>query len=144
MNTADPMKNLPVRKCSILCVDHPEWGTFGVMEDRGDYYEIHGDRGGRILSKDEASKSWALAPGSGPVWIEKNGTHKASFGNVLLGQCHIRIKQVGGRFNAGYIAADHCRFDAPTILGNWDNLEEAKRESVKTLRSLPWCPEGVR
>lgn len=55
------MTSLPVRRCSIVCVDHPEWGTFGVMEDRGDHYEILGDGGPRVLSKHEAQKFWALA-----------------------------------------------------------------------------------
>ena len=52
------MKSLPVRACQIECIDHPEWGTFGVYEDRGDYYEIHGEGGGRVLFKDEAEKFW--------------------------------------------------------------------------------------
>jgi hypothetical protein len=56
-----PMRNLPVRKCSIVNVEHPEWGTFGVMEDRGIYYEIHGSGGGTTLSKDEAVRFWKLA-----------------------------------------------------------------------------------
>lgn len=55
------MLNLPVRKCSIICIDHPEWGTWGVMEDCGGYYEIQGRRGGRVLDKSEAVKFWALA-----------------------------------------------------------------------------------
>lgn len=37
-------QQIKVRDCSIVCVDHPEWGTWGVMEDRGGYFEIHGRR----------------------------------------------------------------------------------------------------
>ena len=55
------MRFLPVRACSIECIDHPEWGTWGVHEDRGDYYEIHGRAGGRVLSKDEAVQHWRRA-----------------------------------------------------------------------------------
>jgi hypothetical protein len=54
------MTNLPVRQCQIVCKDHPEWGTWGVYEDKGTYYEIHGDRGGRVLDKSEAARFWEL------------------------------------------------------------------------------------
>lgn len=47
---------LPVRRVSIECIAHPEWGTFGVMEDRGHYYEL----GGRVLSKAEAARFWRV------------------------------------------------------------------------------------
>lgn len=53
------MRELPVRRVSIENIDHPEWGTFGVMEDHGLYYDIY-NRGGRILSKDEAVKHWRV------------------------------------------------------------------------------------
>lgn len=56
------MRNLPVRACSIRCKDHPEWGTWGVYEDRGGYYEIHGRSGGRVLDKSEAVQLWEVAP----------------------------------------------------------------------------------
>ena len=55
------MTNLPVRACSIQNRQHPEWGTFGIMEDCGMYYEIFGDAGHRILSKCEAVQSWEVA-----------------------------------------------------------------------------------
>ena len=58
------MKNLKPRSTSIICTDHPEWGTWGIMENRGDWYEIIGRAGSRILSKDEAVKFWNLATGS--------------------------------------------------------------------------------
>lgn len=54
------MKNLPVRKVQIECIANPEWGTWGVMADHGDYYDIQGDAGGRILSKTEAANSWRV------------------------------------------------------------------------------------
>lgn len=56
------MTKLPVRKVSIENIDHPEWGTWGVMEDRGSYYEIHGRAGGRVLDKSEARKFWRVVP----------------------------------------------------------------------------------
>lgn len=60
MPEAIDMNALPVRACSIRCKEHPEWGTFGVMEDRGDYYEIF-NRGWRILNKAEAVRFWEIA-----------------------------------------------------------------------------------
>ena len=54
------MRNLPVRRVSIECIEHPEWGTWGVYEDRGSYYEIHGVSGTRTLDKDEAVKFWRI------------------------------------------------------------------------------------
>lgn len=55
------MRNLPVGACQIVCKDHPEWGTWGVTDDHGDWYDIIGDRGGRVLFKTEAERHWALA-----------------------------------------------------------------------------------
>lgn len=52
------MAALPVRRVQIINKEHPEWGTWGVMDDHGDYYDIQGDRGGRVLFKDEAFKFW--------------------------------------------------------------------------------------
>ena len=60
MATAYDMKALPVRKVSILCSAHPEWGTFGVMEDKGDWYDIFGRGGWRVLFKDEAERFWEV------------------------------------------------------------------------------------
>jgi hypothetical protein len=56
--TPHPMACLPVGRCSIECIDNPEWGTWGVYEDRGSYYEIHGRAGGRVLDKAEAITHW--------------------------------------------------------------------------------------
>ena len=53
-----PMRNLPVRKCSIVCIEHPEWGTWGVSEDNGEWYEIRNSRGSRVLDYDEAEQFW--------------------------------------------------------------------------------------
>lgn len=63
MSEVEPtgMRNLPVRRCSIENIEHPEWGAFGIMEDRGEYYEIHGRGGGRVLHKDEAVRFWRVA-----------------------------------------------------------------------------------
>ena len=61
MNTNNDMRNLPVRKCSIICIDHPEWGTWGIAEDCGYWYVIRGRSGDTVLSKDEAAVFWRLA-----------------------------------------------------------------------------------
>lgn len=60
MKTNNEMKTLKVRNVSIECIDHPEWGTFGVYEDGDGYYEIHGARGNRILDKAEAVRFWRI------------------------------------------------------------------------------------
>lgn len=52
------MTKLPVRACSIECIEHPEWGTWGVMEDKDGYYEIRGRSGDRVLFRDEAVTFW--------------------------------------------------------------------------------------
>lgn len=57
MKTTDKIK---VRACSIICNTNPEWGTFGVMEDHGEWYDIWGRGGGRILFKSEANRSWSV------------------------------------------------------------------------------------
>lgn len=59
-NNVRTSEQIKVRACSIICNDHPEWGTWGVYEDRGGYFEIHGERGGRVLSKDEADRFWSV------------------------------------------------------------------------------------
>lgn len=58
MTTSQQIK---VRACSIVCNTNPEWGTWGVMEDKGDWFEILGRAGGRILFKSEADKFWSIA-----------------------------------------------------------------------------------
>lgn len=60
MKYDEEMLKLKVRVCSIRCKEHKDWGTFGVMEDRGGYYEIYGNDGGRILDKQEAARFWEV------------------------------------------------------------------------------------
>jgi hypothetical protein len=54
------MRNLKPRAQSIISIKNPEWGTWGIMADKGDWYEIYGDRGSRILFKSEAEESWKI------------------------------------------------------------------------------------
>lgn len=56
-NTTQQIK---ARACQIMNIANPDWGTFGVMEDNGSYYEISGDSGTRVLSKSEADRFWKL------------------------------------------------------------------------------------
>ena len=56
----DTTKQIKVRACSIQNTSNPDWGTFGVMEDLGEYYEIHGDAGRRTLTKREANAFWEV------------------------------------------------------------------------------------
>ena len=39
---------------------HPEWGTWRVIADKGDWYEIQGRGGARVLFKNE-SQDWREA-----------------------------------------------------------------------------------
>jgi len=57
MTTTDEIK---VRNCMIENIQHPEWGTWGVMEDKGDWYEIRGNSGDRVLHKSEANEFWKV------------------------------------------------------------------------------------
>lgn len=52
-----------VRACAIECIAHPEWGTFGIMEDHGGHFDIFGRGGWRILDKAEAVKFWRVKEG---------------------------------------------------------------------------------
>lgn len=61
MSKTTDMTRLPVRAVQIVCINNPEWGTWGVMEDHGDWYDIRGDRGDRVLFKSEAAKFWRVA-----------------------------------------------------------------------------------
>ncbi len=58
--TKTTSEQIQVRACSIICNEHPEWGTWGVTEDRGDWFEIYGLSGGRVLFKDEADRFWGV------------------------------------------------------------------------------------
>lgn len=62
MEAAGNMCNLPVRSVSIRNKKHPEWGTWGVYEDHGDWYDIHGNGGSRVLYKTEAVAEWEIVP----------------------------------------------------------------------------------
>lgn len=53
-------QKIKVRACSIRCKTNPEWGTWGVYEDKGSFFEIHGQGGGRVLFKSEADKFWEV------------------------------------------------------------------------------------
>jgi hypothetical protein len=57
MTTSEKIK---IRVCQIICLKNPEWGTWGVMADRGYFFEILGNAGHRILFKDEADKFWEV------------------------------------------------------------------------------------
>jgi len=54
------LNDIKVRACSIQCIGHPEWGTWGVMDDCGGWYNIHGRSGGRVLDKAEAVTHWEI------------------------------------------------------------------------------------
>jgi len=56
-NTTDKIK---VRACQIICKAHPEWGTWGVYDDKDGWYTIHGASGTRLLDKYEANKFWEV------------------------------------------------------------------------------------
>lgn len=51
---------IKVRACQIICKSSPEWGTWGVMEDKGSYFEINGKSGSRVLSKTECDTDWEV------------------------------------------------------------------------------------
>lgn len=53
-------QQIAIRGCSIICNDHPEWGTWGVMEDKGNHFEIYGRSGSRLLYKSEADRFWRV------------------------------------------------------------------------------------
>ena len=53
-------EKIEVRSCSIINKNNPEWGTFGVTEDKGTHFEILGRSGSRVLSKTEADKFWSV------------------------------------------------------------------------------------
>jgi len=53
-------QKIKVRACQIICKDHPEWGTWGVTEDHGGYFDICAPRRNRILDKWEADHFWEV------------------------------------------------------------------------------------
>ena len=48
------------RTCSVVCSDHPEWGTFGIAENDGEWLVIRSRRGDRVLHYSEAAGFWKL------------------------------------------------------------------------------------
>lgn len=54
------MENIVVRGTTIICKDNPEWGTWGIMEDCGDWFEIRNSRGTRVLFKSEFLEHWEV------------------------------------------------------------------------------------
>lgn len=57
MKTTDKTK---VRACQIINTSHPEWGTFGVIDEYEDGYDIIGDAGTKNISKTEANRFWKV------------------------------------------------------------------------------------
>lgn len=59
---SDPehMRYLLPRHVSVECVEHPEWGTFGLSDDKGAWYDL---MKGRVLFKSEAVTHWRVARG---------------------------------------------------------------------------------
>lgn len=126
MNNKTTSEQIKVRACSIVCTAHPEWGTWGVMEDMGPYFEIlnSSNGGSRVLFKDEADSHWhvvgketpeqlvaSIRPGdrvtirvpagisyrNGQEWSERTG--KA----VICSGTHVALN-MGGRFGTPGVA----------------------------------------
>lgn len=76
-------EQIKVRACSIVCTDHPEWGTWGVMEDKGDYFEIHGQSGSRVLFKSEADEFWTVVPVKRTRTIKRKPKPYDVTGNII-------------------------------------------------------------
>jgi hypothetical protein len=55
------MMNLRPNHVAIECINHPEWGSWGIYDDKDGWYTIHGNRGTRLLDKAEAVKFWKIA-----------------------------------------------------------------------------------
>lgn len=92
------MNHLPVRKVSIFCTAHPEWGTFGIMEDRGAYYELFGVGGWRVLYKSEAVKFWSVRRGANmelPQYTHRKKAYFSSECDTLYGSALYRSSSGG-------------------------------------------------
>jgi len=63
MEPQPDMTALPIRTL-VRNIDHPEWGIFYIdsidqADDRApSWYNIRGDRGGRVLFRSEAQRFW--------------------------------------------------------------------------------------
>jgi hypothetical protein len=53
-------EQIKVRACSISQIDHPEYGTFGVFEDKGFYFVVLGKSGFIAVDKSEINKFWKI------------------------------------------------------------------------------------
>lgn len=58
--TTSERQSIKPRTVSIECIDHPEWGTWGVMEDNGQWFTIQGRSGSRVLDYSEAERFWRI------------------------------------------------------------------------------------
>ncbi len=58
--TKQELENIKVRATSLESIENPEWGTFGVFEDRGGWFVIGNSRGSRVLHKTEALRFWKI------------------------------------------------------------------------------------
>ena len=53
--------NITPGASSVMCREHPEWGTFGIRIERGgEWYEIIGRSGSRVLAFSEAATFWVV------------------------------------------------------------------------------------
>ena len=88
------------RHDTIICIDHPEWGTFAVDEDNGDYYEIRNRSGGRILSKDEFARFWKVSEKGGYHFCKNNiqGCINCDF----IGHCNDKNNRYQAEGNSNY------------------------------------------
>ena len=60
MENLTTSEKIKIKDCSIVCNEHPEWGVFGVLEDKGEWFVILGNSGSRILCKEEANNFWSV------------------------------------------------------------------------------------
>ncbi len=60
MNSNNPLNVTPGRSL-VRCKNHPEWGTWGIRFERhGEWYEITGRGGTRVLHFGEAVQFWEV------------------------------------------------------------------------------------
>lgn len=58
--TQETLNAIKVRATRIINTLNPEWGTFGVMENNGEWFTIRGNRGTRMLFYAEALQQWEV------------------------------------------------------------------------------------
>jgi|APCry1669188970_1035186.scaffolds.fasta_scaffold826312_2 hypothetical protein len=44
----------------IICKDSPEWGTWRIIEDTGEWYVIRGRSGVKVLHYGEFKRFWEI------------------------------------------------------------------------------------